>query len=75
VPDDTLTPLTAAIPESTLTAGAGYRWRWLEVDLAYEWDIPITRHVGTSALLDGEYSGSTVTAGIQWLGLTTLVRF
>ncbi len=75
VPDDTLTPLTAAIPENTLTAGAGYRWRWLEVDLAYEWDIPITRHVGNSALLDGEYSGSAVTAGIQWLGLTTLVRF
>jgi long-chain fatty acid transport protein len=75
VPDDTLTPLTAAIPENTLTAGAGYRWRWIEVDLSYEWDIPITRHVGTSALLDGEYSGSAVTAGIQWLGLTTLVHF
>jgi len=75
VPDATLTPLTAAIPENTLSAGAGYIWRWLEVDLAYQWDIPITRHVGTSALLDGEYSGSTVRDGIQWIGLTTSVRF
>jgi long-chain fatty acid transport protein len=75
VPSDTLTPLTAAIPESTLSAGAGYRWRSLEVDLAYQWDIAATRHVGTSALLDGEYSGSTVSAGIQWLGLTTFMGF
>jgi hypothetical protein len=75
VPSETLTPLTAAIPENSLYAGAGYRWRWLEVDLAYEWDIPVTRHVGTSSLLDGEYSGSTVNVGIQWLGLTTSVEF
>ena len=75
VPDGTLTPLTAAIPENTITAGAGYRWRWLEVDLAYQWDIPVTRHVGTSTLLDGEYSDSSVRAGIQWVGLTTSVHF
>jgi long-chain fatty acid transport protein len=75
VPDATLTPLTAAIPENSLTAGAGYRWRWLEVDLAYEWDLPAGRHVGSSALLDGEYSNSSVTAAIQWISLTTTVRF
>jgi len=68
-------PVPGAIPENSLYAGAGYRWRWLEVDLAYEWDIPITRRVGTSELLDGEYSDSTVRAGIQWLGLTTSIRF
>ncbi len=75
VPDATLTPLTAAIPEHSLTAGAGYRWRWLEIDAAYEWDIPATRHVGTSSLLDGEYSNSSVTAAIQWVGLTTTMRY
>jgi len=75
VPSDTLTPLTAAIPENTLSAGAGYRWRSIEVDLAYQWNIAATRHIGTSALLDGEYSGSTVSAGIQWLGLTTSMSF
>jgi long-chain fatty acid transport protein len=75
VPDVTLTPLTAAIPEHSITAGAGYRWRWLEIDAAYEWDIPATRHVGTSSLLDGEYSNSSVTAAIQWVGLTTTMRY
>jgi len=75
VPDYTLTPLTAAIPENTLSAGAGYRWKWLEINLAYEWDIPATQHVGRSALLDGEYSNSTVTTAIQWVGMTTSVRF
>jgi long-chain fatty acid transport protein len=75
VPDSTLTPLTAAIPENTLSAGAGFRWRWLQIDVAYQWDIPVSRHIGNSSLYDGEYSGSTVTAGVQWVGLTTSVRF
>lgn len=75
VPSSTLTPLTAALPENTISAGAGYRWHWLEIDLAYQWDIPIGRHIGTSDLLDGEYSDSTVRDGIQWVGLTTSVRF
>jgi CheY-like chemotaxis protein len=63
------------VAEITISADAGYRWRWLEVDLAYQWDIPVSRHIGNSGLLDGEYSGSTVTAGVQWIGLTTSVRF
>jgi long-chain fatty acid transport protein len=75
VPDSTLTPLTAAIPENSLTFGAGYKWRWLEIDLAYEWDLPASQHVGNSALLDGEYSNSSVTAAVQWISLTTTVRF
>lgn len=75
VPDGTLTPLTAVLPEHSITAGAGYVWHWLEVDIAYEWDIPATRHVGTSDLLDGEYSDSSVRDGIQWVGFTTSVRF
>jgi len=75
VPSETLTPLTAAIPENTVTIGAGYIWRWLELDAAYQWDIPVTRHVGTSELADGEYSGSSVQVGIQWVSLTARVKF
>ena len=75
VRDETLTPLTAVIPEHTVTAGAGYRWRWLQVDLAYQWDLPTTRHVNRSALLDGEYSNSSTRIGIHWFGLTTSVHF
>lgn len=75
VPSATLTPLTAALPEHTLTAGVGYRWRCLQVDLAYQWDLPTTRSVGRSALLDQEYSDSRTRVGIHWVGLTTSVRF
>jgi long-chain fatty acid transport protein len=75
VPGETLTPLTAALPEQTLSVGAGYHWRWLEVDVAYQWDLPVTRHIGTSSLADGEYSNSDTQVGAQWLGVTTEVRF
>lgn len=75
VPDETLTPLTAVIPEHTLTAGAGYRWRCFQFDLACQWDLPTTRHVDRSALLDGEYSQSRLRVGAHWFGLTTSVHF
>ena len=75
VPNDTLTPLTAAIPAHTLTAGVGYRWRSLQFDFGYQWELPLTRSVGQSALLDGEYSGSRTRVGIHWFSLTTSVHF
>jgi long-chain fatty acid transport protein len=75
VPDATLNPLTAAIMEHTLTAGLGYGWKRYQIDLAYQWDIPITRNVGTSSLLSGEYSNSSTQVQIHWLALTFGVRF
>jgi long-subunit fatty acid transport protein len=75
VPNETLTPLTAAIPAHTLTAGAGYSWRWLQVDFGYQWELPLTRYVNQSSLLDGEYSDSRTQVGIHWFGLTTTVHF
>jgi long-chain fatty acid transport protein len=75
VPDATLTPLTAAITEHTLSAGLGYGWKRYQIDLAYQWDIPVTRNVGTSGLLSGEYSNSSTQVGIHWLALTLGVRF
>jgi len=66
VPNDTLTPLTA---------GVGYRWRSLQFDFGYQWELPLTRSVNQSALLDGEYSGSRTRVGIHWFGLTTSVHF
>jgi long-chain fatty acid transport protein len=75
VPDATLTPLTAAILEHTLTAGIGYHWKRYQFDLAYQWDIPITRNVGTSGLLSGEYSNSSIRVGAQTLALSTGIKF
>ena len=75
VPDGTLTPLTAAIMEHTVGAGAGFRWRRWHVDAAWQWDLPATQRVGTSGLLSGEYSDSSVTVDVHWFGLTLGWRF
>jgi long-chain fatty acid transport protein len=75
VPDGTLTPMTAAITEQTLTAGVGYHWKNYQLDLAYQFDIPNTRNVGTSQLLDGEYSNSSVTVNVHWFALTLGATF
>ncbi len=68
VPDATLSPLTAAITQYTLAAGAGYHWNWLQVDVAYQWQIPVTQNVGTSSLLSGEYSNSSTTVRFAMAG-------
>jgi long-chain fatty acid transport protein len=75
VPDSTLTPMTAAISEHTLTAGVGYRWRFCQIDLAYQCDLPASRSVGTTALAGGEYANSTTEVTIHWLALTLGVHF
>jgi long-chain fatty acid transport protein len=75
VPDSTLTPMTAAIMENTITAGVGYQWHDWSLDLAYQCDLPATQHVGTSDLRDGEYSNSSTRVSIQWLALTVGVKF
>jgi long-chain fatty acid transport protein len=75
VPDSTLTPMTAAIMENTLTAGVGYHWGRFNVDLAYQYDFPATQNVGTSGLLSGEYSNSSTQVSMHILALTTSFRF
>ena len=75
VPDSTLTPLTAAIMENTVTAGIGYHWQRYSVDLAYQYDFPATQNIGTSGLLSGEYSNSSVKVSAHTLALTTTIRF
>jgi long-subunit fatty acid transport protein len=75
VPSTTLNPMTAAIMENTITAGIGYRWRACEFDLAYQCDLPVNHHVGTSALEAGEYSNSSTEVQINWFALTMRVHF
>jgi len=75
VPDSTLSPMTAAIMEHTLTAGMGYRWKNYAIDFAYQYDLPTDRNVGTSSLLSAEYSNSSTGVQIHWFSLTTSVRF
>lgn len=75
VPNQTLTPLTAAIMEQTITAGVGYHWRNYQIDLGYQYDLPMTRNVGVSGLLSGEYSDSSVNVDAHWLALTVGATF
>jgi long-chain fatty acid transport protein len=75
VPDSTLTPMTAAIMENTITAGIGYQWRRFQFELAYQYDIPATQYVGTSGLRAGEYSNSSTEVSMHTLALTTSMRF
>jgi long-chain fatty acid transport protein len=75
VPSETLTPLTAAITQSAVSAGIGCHWSRYQLDLAYEYDLPTERSIGTSSLQAGEYSNSTIKVGIQWIALTAGVRF
>jgi hypothetical protein len=67
--------LTATITEHTLTAGVGYHWSRYTVDLAYQFDIPATRDIGTSDIKNGDYSNTSVTVGIQTLAITAGVKF
>jgi long-chain fatty acid transport protein len=75
VPDETLTPLTAAITQSAISAGIGAHWDRYYADLAYEYDLPVERSVGTSSLLSGEYSNTSIKVSIQSVALTLGVRF
>jgi len=75
VPTSTLTPMTAAIMEHTFTTGIGYRWKQFQIDFAYQYDLPVTQNIGTSSLLSGEYSNSSVKVSAQTFALTTTMRF
>lgn len=75
VPDATLTPMTAAIFEHTLTAGVGYHWRNFQFDVAYQYYFPVTQNVGTSDLLSGEYSNSSTTVSAHMLSVSTGITF
>ncbi|SDT91387.1 Long-chain fatty acid transport protein [Verrucomicrobium sp. GAS474] len=75
VPASTLSPLTAGILEHTLTTGLGYQWKQLQIDLAYQYDLPATQTVGNSALRSGDYSYSSTTVEAHTVALTTTVKF
>ena len=75
VPGSTLTPMTAAITENTITAGVGYHWGRYKVEVAYQYYIPVTQNVGQSGLLSGEYSNSSTTVSAHVLAITTGFTF
>lgn len=75
VPDSTLTPLTAAIMEHKLSAGAGWKNERYFVDVAYQYSLPSSQNVGTSALQAGEYSNSRTEVSVHMVGVTFGMSF
>lgn len=75
VPDRTLTPLTGAIMEHTITAGVGYRIGPVQLDFAYQYDLPVTRRVADSDLRSGEYDQSEIEVSLHWVAVTASIRF
>jgi long-chain fatty acid transport protein len=75
VPSSTLLPLTAAIMQNSIAAGAGYhhgRWTY---DAAYQAQLPATQSVGVSSIKSGEYNNSSVKVWTQSVTLSTRLKF
>jgi long-chain fatty acid transport protein len=75
VPDGTLTPMTAAIMEHKVGAGAGWKSDRYAVDIAYQYSLPASQRVGASTLQAGEYSNSRTEVQVHTIGITTSVNF
>lgn len=75
VPDSTLTPLTAAIMEHKLSVGAGWKNDRYFVDAGYQYSLPASQRVGTSALRSGEYSNSRTEVNVHMVAVTFGVNF
>ena len=75
VPDSTLTPMTAAIMEHKLSAGAGWKNERYFVDIAYQYSLPSSQNVGTSGLQAGEYSNSRTEVQVHAIAVTVGMNF
>lgn len=75
VSDSTLTPMSAAILEHTVTAGAEWRGNRWGIAVAYQYDFGSERRVGVSGLRAGELSGSATDLETHGVALTTTFRF
>jgi long-subunit fatty acid transport protein len=74
VPNSTLSPLTAAIMQNGISAGAGYRVGRVSFHLSYGFDFMAQQTVGSSLLLYDEYSNARTRVGTQSVTLSTTFR-
>lgn len=70
VPGETLLPMTAAISEHTLACGLGWQVGSMSMDLAYQYDLPLSRSASGGAITGPEYKNSRVSLNAHWVGLT-----
>jgi long-chain fatty acid transport protein len=71
VPSSTLSPLTAAIMQNSLTTGVGWHKGRVHFAASYGFDFTAQQQVGNSALLYDEYSNSRTRIGVQAFTLST----
>jgi long-chain fatty acid transport protein len=76
IPDETLTPWIQATIVHAVSAGYGWRFNnaW-NLDAAYQYNWGSDRNVGTSELVGGDFSNSTVQTEAHWLYFSALRRF
>jgi hypothetical protein len=67
--------MNAAILTNTFTCGAGYYWKEYSVDFAYQYDLPVTQNTGSTALLSGDYSNSSIKVSAQTFTVTAGIQF
>ncbi|HEY1050003.1 MAG TPA: hypothetical protein VGE39_09625, partial [Prosthecobacter sp.] len=70
VPGETLLPMTAAISEHTLACGLGWQMGSMSLDLAYQYDLPISRSASGSAITGPEYKNTRTSISAHWVGVT-----
>jgi long-subunit fatty acid transport protein len=71
----TLSPLTALIPEHTITVGIGWQLAEWKADLAWEWQLAKSRTIRDSILAAGEYEGGELEVSLHVFGLTVTREF
>ncbi len=63
VPEDRALPIFPGIQEHHISAGLGYRYDFLEVNVAHEYGMPSVSEASSDHKLASEYNDSTLTQG------------
>jgi hypothetical protein len=75
VPAATLNPYLDGILEHVVTAGASQRVGASWITFAYQYSWSPTRTVGTSDIVGGDFSNSSLRADAHWFALSVLRNF
>jgi len=74
-PSSTLNPYLDGVLLHTFSLGASYRLRRGMWNFAYQYSFAPQRTVGTSSIVGGDFSNSTLTAQAHWINISYLIPF
>ncbi len=75
VPDSTLLPLTAAISEHTISAGAGWHKGPWTLDFGWQYDLPASQTAGADGIAGTEYDFGHTELSAHWFSVTAGYSF